>query len=179
MRIRLLALLFVFISVPVVSQDMFWTDSQGGRAPDRDSRKSVNGVGGLLVVTSDDNWREKWDAPSETVPKFTDVHTVVVGGRLRVLTFIGNPARAADGKAQVTCDFSMQKPDGTYSVQKQDVECLSGPLLGSAKTIYLSRLVIGFVGDKDDPPGQWSVRVTIKDLVKPATIPLETRFVLQ
>jgi hypothetical protein len=52
-------------------------------------------------------------------------------------------------------------------------------LFWSAKTIYLSRLVIGFVGDKDDPPGQWIVRVTIKDLVKPATIPLETRFVLQ
>jgi hypothetical protein len=113
------------------------------------------------------------------IRRFTKASRWKVGGRIRVLAFIGNPARAADGKAQVTCDFSMQKPDGTYSVQKQDVECLSGPLLGSAKTIYLSRLVIGFVGEKDDPRGQWIVRVIIKDLVKPAIIPLETRFVLQ
>jgi len=71
------------------------------------------------------------------------------------------------------------KPDGTYSVRKQHVDCLSGPLVGSAKTIYLSRLVIGFARDPDDPVGEWVVRVTIKDLVTPAVIPLETRFVVQ
>ena len=179
MRIRLLALLLVLAAVPVVAQEMFWTDGHGGRAPDRDSRKSVNGLGGLLIATSDDNWKEKWEAPSATVPQFTEAHTVVVGGRLRILTFIGNPGRDADGNARVMCDFSMQKPDGSYSVQKQDVECLSGPLVGTAKTIYLSRVVLGFAADKDDPLGQWVVKMTIKDLVKPAVIPLETRFVVQ
>ncbi len=104
---------------------------------------------------------------------------MAVGGRLRILTFIGNPGRAVDGNARVMCDFSMQKPDGSYSVQKQDVECLSGPLVGTAKTIYLSRVVLEFAADKDDPLGQWVVKMTIKDLVKPAVIPLETRFVVQ
>jgi hypothetical protein len=54
--------------------------------------------------------------------------------------------RAADGTAHVMCDFSVQKPDGTYSVRKQDVDCLSGLLVGSAGTIYLSRLLIGLHG---------------------------------
>jgi hypothetical protein len=44
---------------------------------------------------------------------------------------------------------------------------------------YLTRLVIGFVGEKDDPSGKWIVRVTIKDMVKPAIIPLESAFVLR
>jgi hypothetical protein len=71
----------------------------------------------------------------------------------------------------------MQKPDGSYSTQRQDVNCLTGSLQGEAKTIYLSKLVFGFVADKDDPWGESIVRVTIKDLLKPAMIPLETRFV--
>jgi hypothetical protein len=81
--------------------------------------------------------------------------------------------------AHVTCDLSMQKPDGTYSIQKQDLECLTGSLSGTQSTLYLSRLVVGFVGEKNDPSGKWIVRVTIKDLVKRAIIPLETTFALQ
>jgi len=174
-----LAYLCLLASLPVASQDMSWKDSQGHRESDTDARKSVNGVGGWLVVTSDDNWKEKWETPADTVPQFTEAHAVALGGRLRILTFISNPGRDKDGKAKVTCDFSMQKPDGSYSLQKQDVDCLSGSLQGDAKTIYLSKLVIGFAADKDDPPGQWIVRVTVKDLLKPSAIPLETRFVLQ
>ena len=125
-----LILLWLLAALPVTSQDTGWKDSQGHRASNSDARKSVNGVGAWLVVTSDDNWKEKWETPADSVPQFTEAHTVVLGGRLRVLTFISNPGRDKDGKAQVTCDFSMQKPDGSYSVQKQDVDCLSGPLQG-------------------------------------------------
>jgi len=79
----------------------------------------------------------------------------------------------------VTCDFSMQKPDGTFETQKQDLECLSGKVTDSSSTVYLTRLVLGFSGEKTDPPGKWIVRVTIKDLVKGSIIPLETTFILQ
>lgn len=176
---KALALLCLLAAVPVAGQDTGWKDSQGHRASDTETRKSVNGVGAWLVVTSDDNWKEKWETPSDTVPQFTEAHTVVLGGRLRVLIFIASPGRDGDGKARVTCDFSMQKPDGSYSMQKQDVDCLSGSLQGGTKTIYLSKLIIGFVADKGDPPGEWIVRVTIKDLLRPAVIPLETRFVVE
>jgi len=165
--------------VPALGQDLFWKDSQGSRMPDTDSRKSVSGVGGWLLVTPDDNWEEKWNTPSETVPQFTEAHTVVVGKRLHILTFIGNPMRSTDGTAHVTCDLTMQRPDGTYSIQKQDLECLTGSLAGHQGTLFLSRLVVGFIGEKNDPSGKWIVRVTIKDLIKPAIIPLETTFVLQ
>ena len=174
-----LTLLCILAALPVASQDTGWNDSLGHRASNSDARKSVNGVGAWLVVTSDDNRKEKWETPSATVPQFTEAHTVPLGGRLRVLTFIADPGRDGDGKARLTCDFSMQKPDGSYSMQKQDVDCLSGSLQGEAKTIYLSKLIIGFVADKGDPPGEWIVRVTIKDLLKPAVIPLETRFVVE
>lgn len=139
----------------------------------------MNGVTGLLLVTPDDNWEAKWNTPAATIPHFTESHTVAIGNRLHILTFVGNPSISADGKADVTCDFTMQKPDGTFSIQKQDLPCLTGPLIGHTGTIYLTKLVIGFLAEKTDPTGTWAVRVTIKDLLKPAVIPLETKFVVK
>jgi hypothetical protein len=176
---RCLALQLLVLAAPAFAQDLFWKDRQGNRIPDTASQKSVNGVGGWLLVTSDDDWEEKWNTPSETVPQFTEAHTVAVGRRLHILTFIGNPTSSPDGNVNFTCDLSIQRPDGTYSIQKQDLECLTGPLAGHQGTLYMSRLVIGFIGEKTDPSGRWIVRVTIKDLVKPAIIPLETTFVLK
>jgi hypothetical protein len=175
----IVALSLLLIAVPGIGQELSWKDSQGNPVPETVSRKSVNGEGGWLLITSDDNWEEKWNTPSDTIPQFTEVHTVGVGKRLHILTFIGNPGRSMDGTAHVTCDFSMQKPDGTFEVQKQNVDCLSGTLLGTKRTLYLSRLQLGFAGEKNDPFGKWIVRVTIKDLIKPAIIPLETTFTLQ
>jgi hypothetical protein len=169
--------MLVLMTVPAMGEDMFWKDSHGNPMPDTASQKSVNGVAGMLLVTSDDNWEAKWNTSPETVPHFTEAHTVVVGKALHILTFIGDPTRSSDGTVHITCDFSMQKPDGTYSVQKKDVECLSGPI--SQSTLYLSKIVLGFLGEKNDPPGKWIVRLTLKDLVKGAIIPLQTTFILQ
>jgi len=173
------ALLLVLMAAPVEAEDGLWKDNQGNHVPDTASRKSVNGVGGWLLVTSDKDWEAKWNTSPDTIPNFNEAHTVAVGNSLRVLTFVANPTQSADGAVHVTCAFSMQKPDGTFDTQKQDVECLSGKVTGSSSTLYLTRLIVGFLGEKTDPPGKWIVRVTIKDLVKGSIIPLETTFVLQ
>jgi hypothetical protein len=177
--ITLVALSLLLMAVPGIAQETSWKDSQGNPVSETGSRKSVNGEGGWLLVTSDDDWEEKWNTPSEIIPQFTESHTVGVGKRLHILTFIANPGRAMDGTAHVTCDFGMQKPDGTFEVQKQNVVCLTGTLLGSKRTLYLSRLILGFAGDKDGPVGQWTVRVTINDSITQASIPLEAAFVMQ
>jgi hypothetical protein len=175
----LVALSLLLMAVPGIAQENSWKDIQGNPVSERASRKSANGVGGWLLITSDDNWEEKWNTPSETIPQFTEAHTVGVGKRLHILTFVGNPGRSVDGTAHVTCDFSMQKPDGTFEVQKQNMDCLTGVLLGSNRTLYLSRLVLGFAAEKTDPVGKWTVRVTINDSIKQASIPLEATFVMQ
>ena len=176
---RVSALLLVLMAGQIDAEDMLWKDNQGNRMPETASRKSVNGVGGWLLVTSDKDWEAKWNTSPETIPSFTEAHTVVVGKSLRVLTFVANPTQSPDGAVHVACDFSMQKPDGTFETQKQDVECLSGKVTGSSSTLYLTRLVLGFLGEKTDPAGKWIVRVTIKDLVNGSIIPLETTFTLQ
>jgi hypothetical protein len=178
MQGMLLILLYLTSTAPVSAEQWFWKDALGHPVPDTPSRRSSNGVGGWLLVTSDDNWKEKWNTPSATVPQFTEAHTVVVGQRLHILTFVANPPRSTDGHVNLTCDLSMQRPDGTFSMQRQDMECLTGSVVGKPSTLYLTSLVIGFFGEKSDPAGTWIVRVTLNDKIQHLAIPLENSFTL-
>jgi len=84
--------------------------------------------------------------------------------------------RLVESKAD--CDFEIERPNHLITHQ-HDIECLKGKLLGSEGTLYLTKQIVGFVGEKDDPQGKWIVRITIKDLNRPVNIPLETSFTLQ
>lgn len=174
----LLTLLLLGSIVPVFAEQMFWKDAQGNPVPDRPSQKSVKGVGGWLIVTSDEDWEAKWNTPSETIPAFTEANTVSVGKRVFILSFVANPTLSTQGDVNVTCDFEIEKPNHVITHQ-HDLECLKGKLLGSEGTLYLTSQIVGFVGEKEDPKGKWIVRITIKDLNRPVNIPLETSFTLQ
>jgi hypothetical protein len=175
---RLLALLLFAAAAPAHAQTFAWKDSHGNPVPQTASQKSVDGVGGWLLVTSDQDWEAKWNTPSDTVPQITQASTVTVGKRVFILAFVANPTRSEQGDVNVTCDFEIERPNLVVTHQN-DIECLKGKPLGSASTLYLTRQIVGFVGEKDDPMGKWIVRITIKDLNRPVNIPLVTSFTLQ
>jgi hypothetical protein len=175
---KLFALLFLVAAAPALAQTFFWKDSHGKPVPDTPSQKSVNGLGAWLLVTSDEDWEAKWNTPRATVPQFTLASTVTVGKRIFILAFVANPTRSKQGDVDVTCDFEIERPDHVTTHQ-HDIECLKGKPLGSESTLYLTKQIVGFVGEKEDPKGKWIVRITIKDLNRPVVIPLETSFTLQ
>jgi hypothetical protein len=175
---RLLALLFLAAATPALAQTFFWKDSHGKPASDTASQKSVNGVGAWLLVTSDEDWEAKWNTPSETIPAFTEANTVAIGKHVFILSFVANPTRSKQGYVNVTCDFEIERPNHVITHQ-HDIACLKGKPLGSDSTLYLTKQIVGFVGEKEDPKGKWIVRITIKDLNRPVSIPLETSFTLQ
>jgi hypothetical protein len=175
---RILALLFLAAAAPSLAQSFAWKDAQGHPEPDSAARKTVSGVGAWLLVTSDQDWQAKWNTPSTTVPVFTEAGTVTVGKRVFILAFVANPTRSEQGDVNVTCDFEIERPNHVISHQ-YDIECLKGKPLGSEGTLYLTKQIVGFVGEKADPQGKWIVRITIKDLNRPVRIPLETSFTLQ
>jgi hypothetical protein len=172
------SLIFLAAAAPVFAQTLFWKDSHGNPIPDSPSQKSVNGVGAWLLVTSDEDWEKKWNTPEENVPAFTEASTVNVGKHVFILSFVANPTRSQHGEVNVTCDFEIERPNHVITHQS-DIECLKGKPLGSEKTLYLTEQIVGFVGEKEDPPGKWIVRITIKDLNRPVSITLETSFTLQ
>ena len=177
-RITCLAFCLV-ISMAAIAQGGFWRDKQGNPAVETEARRSLNGLGGWLLVTSDANWREKWETPSTTVPSFKEAKTVRRGEKVFVLAFFANPELTAEGRVDLTCDLDVTRPDGSIAIHQPDVVCFRGTLKGSPYNMYLSAPVIGFVGDPADPAGAWVVRVSLKDNLRSTVLPLKTSFALE
>jgi hypothetical protein len=58
------------LAIPAFGQQG-WKDQSGHLTRNTESRNSVNGFGGWLVITSDADWKTKWETPSDTVSRFT------------------------------------------------------------------------------------------------------------
>ena len=155
-----------------------WLDAEGRLVPDGESIKSIDGFGGSLVVTPDADWVAKWETPHETVPIFSAADTVVVGQRLTILTFFINPRVDANGNVNILCDLLVIRPDGTRSVDLNEVPCVSGRLMGDPANVRLSPAVMEFVGEPDDPIGVWKVEVRLNDIERGAELSLKTKFEL-
>ncbi|HYA37032.1 MAG TPA: hypothetical protein VEI74_01995 [Candidatus Methylomirabilis sp.] len=151
----------IFLSSCVACAQEGWRDEHGHAIPDTDARKSIGGFGGWVLVTSDADWRAKWETPSNTVPRFTEAKNVSRGNRVFVLTFFVNPRLNSAGEANVTCDIDVTRPDGTTSIHQVDAVCFKGVLKIDPHYTYLSAPVMEFVGDPGDPAGEWLVRVTL------------------
>ncbi|WP_162314028.1 hypothetical protein [Pseudoxanthomonas yeongjuensis] len=140
-----------------------WHDRQGNPIPDTSSTKSVEGFAGMLMVTPDADWQEKWNTPREVIPHFNEASEVRVGGKLQILIFFSNPQLDAGRLADVTCDLEVIRPDGSKGVNEQDVECYQGPISGEAASLYMARPSLQFVAEVGDLPGVWTMRVTLRD----------------
>jgi hypothetical protein len=156
-----------------------WRDQQGRPAPDSDSRKTVNGFGGWLLITSDADWRAKWETHPDVVPRFKEARNIGMGKQIFALTFFSNPKLNDAGDAEITCDIDLIKPDGASALHQTDTVCFKGNLKGKPNYLYLSAPVIGFVGEKGDPFGEWHVNITLKDNIGRVALPLTNSFVLQ
>jgi hypothetical protein len=167
------------ISFAALGQSETWKDQDGRPLPNTEARKSLNGLGGWLLVTSDADWQEKWGTPEQTVPHFTEALTVGRGKTVFVLAFFTNPKANSQGRADLTCDLDVTRPNGTTSIHQDDVVCFRGALKGSPTSMYLSAPVIGFTGEAADPAGTWTVRITLKDNVRNTVLPLKASFVLE
>lgn len=172
------ALLGLLIFSSAISAEVGWKDEVGSPVPESDSQKSVNGFGGLLVVTPDKDWEEKWSTPPETAPEFSHTSAVERGGELFILTMFTNPQPDDSGVADVMMDIDVRRPDGSASTHAEGATCFKSVLGGSPQNIRLCGPVVGFVGEPSDPTGTWSVQITLRDNVRKVAIPLSTTFEL-
>jgi hypothetical protein len=113
MKNFLAVILFTLIAFPAWGQDSYWRDRQGHPIPNTESRQSERGFGGSVLVTSDADWREKWNTPAETVPEFKEAKSIPRGKHIFVLTFFANPQLSNESSADITCDINIVKPDGS------------------------------------------------------------------
>lgn len=156
-----------------------WRDESGRPAPETDAQKSRKNFGGWLVVTSDADWKEKWQTPPDTIPRFATAEIVRKGERLWILIFFVNPGTDAENSADVTCDIQTIRPDGSFSINERDVVCFRGTVKGDPHIIRLAAPVIEYIGEETDPMGKWQVRVTLKDNRRRVHLPLKSSFTLK
>jgi hypothetical protein len=178
MKSRAASLVVLAFLAFIASAQVGWLDKQGHAVADSESRKSREGFGGWILVTSDADWEAKWNTPSSTVPNFAQATTVARGKRVFVLIFFANPQLNLAGEANVTCDINVIRPDGSTSTNQSNLVCFKGVLHGNPQMTYLSVPVIAFVGDPGDPAGEWVVRVTLQDNNRKVGVPLRTSFFL-
>jgi hypothetical protein len=167
------------IQIQLKRIDSGWKDTQGRAQPDSDSRKALNGFGGWLLVTSDDDWKSKWETQPDSIPHFSLAETVTKGKSVYALAFFSNPKLDDHGAADISCDIDLRKPDGSASFQQTDATCFKGALKGQPNYLYLSAPVIKFIGEQNDPDGTWQVSITLKDNVGHTDLPLKTSFILK
>ncbi|MBU0688653.1 MAG: hypothetical protein KJ850_10000 [Gammaproteobacteria bacterium] len=167
------------IQIQLKKLDSGWKDTQGRAQPDSDSRKALNGFGGWLLVTSDNDWPTKWQTQPDAIPHFSMADTITKGQPLYALTFFSNPKLNDHGDADISCDIELRKPDGSASFQQTDTTCFKGTLQGQPNYLYLSAPTIKFIGEQNDPNGVWQVNITLKDNIGHTNLPLKTSFILQ
>jgi hypothetical protein len=171
-------LFFVFTSHLLFADKGGWVDEKGNRGPDTDFMKSKNGFGGWLVLTSDKDWKAKWNSSPSTIPKFTSAKKVKYGEQLTILIFYTNPKLNSLHEVNVVCDIKTTRPDGSYSVNAKDIKCARGRMLGNPRNVRLSRAIIKYIGEKKDPPGEWLVEVKLVDKIRNVELPLKAKFTL-
>lgn len=155
-----------------------WHDRHGSPIPETSSTKSVEGFAGMLMVTPDADWQEKWNTPAEAVPHFAEASEVRLGGKLQILIFFSNPQLDADRLADVTCDLEVIRPDGSKGVDEQDVECYQGPMPNEPAHLYMAKPSLQFIAEAGDLPGEWTMRVTLRDNHRGVGMILEKKVIL-
>jgi hypothetical protein len=166
-----------FMSLIGVCQEG-WIDHAGRTVKDTDARKTQDGFGGWIVVTSDADWRAKWNTSPSTIPRIAEAKAVERGQKVFVLIFFWNPI-IKNGKADVTCDIDVTRPDGTNSIHQLGATCFSGLIKEDPHDVFLSVPVIQFTGEPRDPPGVWVVDVRLRDNARASNLPLKTSFKLE
>jgi hypothetical protein len=178
MRVNwMLGMALAVLAMPAAAQRA--TDRPSSPLPTIGNRGEADGFKGMLLVTPDADWKEKWNTPSSITPHFTIANDVAQGGKLFVLTFLANPGVDGQGMANVTCDLEVVRPDGTRSSFQDGVDCFKAKLQGPPTNVYLAAPVVVFTGDPGDPAGVWTVRVTLRDNVRHVNVPLEAAFELK
>lgn len=156
-----------------------WIDRQGGPVPETPAAKSVEGFGGVLITTADADWREKWDTPANVTPHFSETDEVSLGGTVTTLIMFSNPMLDADRRADVTCDLQVIRPDGSFSMNMDDTECYQGPILADPTHVYMAKPSLQFLAEPSDPPGVWTMKVTLRDNLRGVGMKLEKQVTLK
>ena len=152
-----------------------WT-ADGKPVPDNAWRQSKEGFGILLGLTDKPvDFEEEWAKSTRVVPISMPSSIMRNSPALFFLIFRGCPENA-EGNCDVVEDLRLLKPDGSVYGEMKDVSFWQGQPGPSGKTIARATHAFGFSIDDDDPAGEYTMKVNVRDRVRNSSFTLERRF---
>ena len=181
MKMIALTLLLATLASSVGAQDNkgVWRTPDGTAVPESASQKSAGSLGGMILLTPDQDWKEKWETPKETIPQFNQASEVERDGSLFLITFFGGASQDEVGRSNLLCDFTLVRPDGSFAIEQHDVACFPTDFAMERGITYMTNITIAFKADSSEPTGSWTYRVTLKDKIASTELPLEASFTVK
>jgi hypothetical protein len=132
----------------------------------------VDGFGAQLWIV-DKQFIEAWSKPEP--PQLTPIQKISPGQTGQIVILFTGAKGDANGKANVTADVILRKPDGGVGYEQKDLVIIKDAPAPDAKRLSLGNSVVGFEPEKTDPPGPWMVEATVTDKVAGTAVHLKFR----
>ncbi|HEY2627874.1 MAG TPA: hypothetical protein VGI57_02045 [Usitatibacter sp.] len=170
MRAFLAALVVMLASAASWAQ---WTDPAGKVLPDTAWRRTVDGMGAMLVLVPNYNdFIKQWTGADEKdSPQLNPVSELKRGGEATILIFFSGCAKAGE-RCVLTADIKMLKPDGSVYGEFKDREAFDGTI-DKVGTVILSHAMIQMRAEPTDPLGDYKVIATLRRPSTHTSIQLE------
>jgi hypothetical protein len=140
--------------------------------------REANGLHGMLILTSDKDWQQKWDTPEKTIPKFNTSSELYIGETLSVLGFVSNPKLDDKGEVNIHCGLQLVTPTGKVVVSQTEIPCMTGKMTGKAANVYMLPAGAAVMAELTDEEGNWTAHYRITDKNRQTTIELKSSFEL-
>ncbi|MBA4137337.1 MAG: hypothetical protein C0518_08495 [Opitutus sp.] len=132
----------------------------------------------VLVVPTvqhahDDIWAR---TPNGRGPATAGVGTVLRGQPVHVLVFTTGFALSGDGFAEASYRVRSIRPDGSPGAASDELRLIPRLALGNAQQVRKAADYIGWVAEKEDALGEWTIKVEATDKVSGATAQHAVKF---
>lgn len=170
MRAFLAALVVMLASAASWAQ---WTDPAGKVLPDTAWRRTVDGMGAMLVLVPNYNdFIKQWTGSDEKhAPLLKPVSELKRGGDATMVIFFSGCAKPGE-RCVLTADFKVIAPDGSVYGEFKDRPAFDGTIDKNA-TVMLSHAVIQMRIEPNDALGEYKVFATLRRPSTKTSIDLE------
>lgn len=140
-----------------------WMDPQTSKPlPDLDWRKTVEGLGGMLVLTKDyEGFMKQWTQGGESkVPEFHPAAGATKGDSVTAMVFFSGCADTGQ-TCELVVDFKVLKPDGSPYGAIPKVAAFNGKIT-KRNVVMLSRATMRLKIEPKDPVGAYTLIATLR-----------------
>ena len=176
MKITICFFIAVLFGASLHGDDSTAWRKDGKPAADTPNIKSKNGFGARLHLTQNAQFFEDWNKPG--TPNLTELKNNKAHRNVPLFSAIlfVDPGTDSKGSVDVTYDMVIRKPDGSIYGEQKNAVGLKGKFVVPAHDLQLAQERMGIRIDNQDPPGTYTVEVTVRDHIKKVELSLKATF---